>query len=109
MQSFLDWYVRTKQEANITRLAQAGLPPGRGRKDGVPKRKHSRTPVASPDIVFPRAATSQPAAKRSILSSPSSESISFVGSNLSGSNVSVSQQNMPVPCPTSQPSLLAAG
>jgi len=63
LRSFLDWYIRTKQEANITTLAQAGLPSGRGRKGGVPKRKRSRTPVASPEIVVPRSATSQPSAK----------------------------------------------
>ena len=89
---FLKWYVRTKQAANITKLAQAGLPSGRGRKGGVPKRQRSRTPIASPEVVVHRPALSQPAAKRRISSLPS--------------NPTVSQHNVPTLCSTSQSLLL---
>ena len=42
LQSFLDWYVATKQKPNYTSLAIHGLPAGRGRKGGVPKRQRSK-------------------------------------------------------------------
>lgn len=37
--TFLQWYICTNQEPNISTLAMSGLPSGRGRKGGVPKRK----------------------------------------------------------------------
>lgn len=39
LELFLQWYTSSGQESNITKLAQAGLPSGRGRKGGVSKRK----------------------------------------------------------------------
>ena len=54
---FLQWYVRSNQEPNITKLAHVGLPSGRGRKGGIPKRKRSKTPAYTPGIVVPRPAT----------------------------------------------------
>ena len=36
----MQWYTTTGQEPNLTQLAQASLPAGRGRRDGVPKCKH---------------------------------------------------------------------
>ena len=65
---FLQWYVSSGQEPNITRLAHAGLPAGRGRKGGVPKHKRSSTPTVSPDVVVPRPATSQTQPGSSLLS-----------------------------------------
>ena len=56
---FLAWYTSSGQETNISRLAQAGLPTGRGRKGGIPKHKRSRTPFIVPDVVVPRLATSK--------------------------------------------------
>ena len=57
LELFLKWYfVASAQEPNITWLAHVGLPAGRGRKGGVPKRKRSRTPSVAP---VPRPATSQ--------------------------------------------------
>ena len=71
---FIQWYTVTGQEPNITRLAQAGLPAGRGRKGGVPKRKHSRTPSVPPNIVFARPAASQTKSKSQLPSTNSSQS-----------------------------------
>ena len=65
---FLQWYVSSGQEPNITRLAHAGLPAGRGRKGGVLKHKRSSTPTVSPDVVVPRPATSQTQPRSSLLS-----------------------------------------
>ena len=56
---FLEWYTSSDQEPNITRLAQAGLPTGRGQKGGIPKHKGSKTPSIVPDVVVPRPATSK--------------------------------------------------
>ena len=56
---FLQWYVSSGQEPNIAQLAHAGLPAGRGRKGGVPKRKHRSTPTVSPDV-FPATSQNQP-------------------------------------------------
>lgn len=46
LSAFLQWYVRSGTEPNITTLAMQGLPSGRGKKGGKPKRKQSR--VSSP-------------------------------------------------------------
>ena len=42
LSSFLNWYIGTRQQPNITTLAVHGLPAGRGRKGGVPKRQRSK-------------------------------------------------------------------
>ena len=39
LQAFLDWYNNSAVEPNITSLAMIGLPVGRGRKGGIPRRK----------------------------------------------------------------------
>ena len=38
---FLQWYNSTNQEPNITTRGMSGLPAGRGRKGGIPRRKKS--------------------------------------------------------------------
>ena len=55
---FLQWYKRNNPQPNITQLAMAGLPKGRGRKGGIPKRKRLRVFTAA-DVVVSRAATMQ--------------------------------------------------
>ena len=42
---------------NITQLATANLPKGRGRKGGILKRKRLSTPAASPAVIVSRSAT----------------------------------------------------
>lgn len=54
---FLQWYTNNDPQPNITQLAMAGLPKGRGRKGGIPKRKRLRTAVATPTVVVSRSAT----------------------------------------------------
>ena len=54
LELFLQWYTSSGQEPNITKLAQAGLPSGRGQKGGVSKRKQSRKLVHAPDVVVSR-------------------------------------------------------
>ena len=56
LHSFLEWYNTTKQQPNITTLAVHGLPAGRGRKGGIPKRQRSKL-VNAQDTVVPRPAT----------------------------------------------------
>ena len=56
LHSFLEWYNTTKQQPNITTLAVHGLPAGRGRKGGIPKRQRSKS-VNAQDTVVPRPAT----------------------------------------------------
>ena len=41
LHTFLQWYNMSETEPNISSLAMAGLPSGRGRKGGVPRRKRS--------------------------------------------------------------------
>ena len=43
VQLLLQWYTSSDLQPNITQLAMAGLPKGRGRKGGIPKRKPSET------------------------------------------------------------------
>ena len=57
LRKFLLWYNGTGQEPNITLLAMSGLPAGRGRKGGVPKRKRSCGNRYALEIVVPRFAT----------------------------------------------------
>ena len=54
LSAFLQWYNGTNQEPNITTLAMSGLPAGRGRKGGVPKRKRSTGSKKTPEIVVSR-------------------------------------------------------
>jgi len=49
LSDFLQWYVRSRMEPNITTLAMQGLPSGRGKKGGKPKRKRSR--VSTPNLL----------------------------------------------------------
>lgn len=73
----MEWYICTNQEPNITALAMSGLPSGRGRKGGVPKRKRS---VASqrtqPEVVVHRPATRPRVPATTIYSSASIHSSS---------------------------------
>ena len=41
LHTFLQWYNMSETEPNISSLAMAGLPSGRGRKGGVPRHKQS--------------------------------------------------------------------
>ena len=54
--AFLHWFNQSDSEPNITSLAMAGLPPGRGCKGGVPKRTRQREKekMAAPEISIPR-------------------------------------------------------
>ena len=55
---FLQWYNMNKPQPNISRLAMTGLPRGRGRKGGKPKRTRSRVTINT-DVVVSRGATMQ--------------------------------------------------
>lgn len=57
LQTFLQWYLDSCQEPNITKLANFGPPAGRGRKGGMAKRKRSRAVASSSAIVTQRPAT----------------------------------------------------
>ena len=57
LQLFLQWYTSNDVQPNITQLATANLPKGRGQKGGIPKRKRLRTPAASPAVIVSRPAT----------------------------------------------------
>lgn len=60
LQSFLDWYIVTKQTPNYTSLAIHGLPAGRGRKGGVPKRQRSKVqPRAEISVLRPATRSSE--------------------------------------------------
>ena len=48
LQLFLQWYTSDDVQPNITQLAMANLPKGRGQKGGIPKR---RTPATSPAVI----------------------------------------------------------
>lgn len=54
---FLQWFNDSCAEPNITQLAKAGLPSGRGRKGGIPKRKRKKVATSVPSVVVPRQAT----------------------------------------------------
>ena len=55
--SFLQWYNTSGTEPNITALAMSGLPSGRGRKGGVPRRKRTQKKDVSVEHVTLRQAT----------------------------------------------------
>ena len=88
---FLQWYVRNGKQPNITNLARSGLPAGRGRKGGAPKRKRSKSVQGEPDVVVQREAVTydalhQPVSLRQpVTLSPSrfcvSQTISASGQN----------------------------
>lgn len=60
LQSFLDWYVATRQKPNYTSLAIHGLPAGRGRKGGTPKRQRSKVqPRAEISVLRPATRSSE--------------------------------------------------
>ena len=68
LSAFLQWYNGTNQGPNITTLATSGIPAGRGRKGGVPKRKRSASRKA-PEIVVSRPAM-QPSIENPLLQHP---------------------------------------
>ena len=61
LQSFLDWYVATKQNPTIyTSLTIHGLPAGRGRKGGIPKWQWSKVqPRAEISVLCPATCSSE--------------------------------------------------
>ena len=70
---FLRWYTNSDVQPNITQLAMASLPKGRGRKGGIPKRKRLRTAAATPAVIVSRSAT-QHTPNSSLGGNPSSAS-----------------------------------
>ena len=46
---FLKWYNSSTIQPNVTTIAMSGLPSGRGRKGGVPKRQRSRAEKKTPE------------------------------------------------------------
>lgn len=98
LESFLCWYNRTNQQPNITTLSMQGLPKGRGRKGGVPKRQRSQ-PVSTSEISVPRAALcTTPSISSPDTSNPVSSNVSFHQSALSSqSSVSLSTSGCHIP------------
>lgn len=81
LESFIDWYVLTKQRPNFTTLAVHGLPSGRGRKGGIPKRKKSKsycsrdaTTVLRPAVATCTGANYQPSGAGNLSSFGSTQS-----------------------------------
>ena len=70
---FLRWYTNSDVQPNITQLAMASLPKGRGRKGDIPKRKRLRTAAATPAVIVSRSAT-QHTPNSSLGGNPSSAS-----------------------------------
>ena len=64
LRAFLQWYLDSSQEPNITQLANFGLSAGRRRKGGIAKRKRSKTIAPSSAIVTQRPATVCTASKQ---------------------------------------------
>ncbi len=52
--TFLNWYKSSTEQPNITSVAMTGLPSGRGRKGGNPKRVRSRDKKKAPEMSIPR-------------------------------------------------------
>ena len=50
--TFLQWYNASAQQPNITSVAMTGLPPGRGRKGGKPKRVRNHHEKECPNRLF---------------------------------------------------------
>ena len=57
LDKFLQWYNSAAIEPNITSLGMSGLPSGRGRKGGLPKRKRSQSKFPPIESVKQRKAT----------------------------------------------------
>ena len=93
---FLRWYNGSDQEPNITKLAQVGLPSGRGRKGGVSKRKRCRKSAGAPDVVVPRPAVAS-------YSTPMNTSYSNLPTGVTGTNSSTEF------FPTAAPTTLSIG
>ena len=49
---FLEWYVSSASQPNITTLAMSGMPPGRGRKKNQITRKRVKRHSVSPDTII---------------------------------------------------------
>lgn len=49
LMNFLQWYIKSGQNPNISALGLSGLPRGRGQKGGKPKRQRSKVPPTTPD------------------------------------------------------------
>ena len=101
--SFLEWYNTTTQQLNITTLAVHGLPAGRGRKGGVPKRQRNKT-VTPPDLSGDMQKVDWLYINRSIkingndCHAPSTTSVTskiFVGTNILGSGECSTFQSQP--------------
>ena len=83
---FLQWYNSTNQEPNITTLGMSGLPAGRGRKGGIPRRKRSAAARRQPpEIVVNRPATRPASSKYFLLPLGSSSASSISSRSISGS------------------------
>ena len=52
--TFLQWYNASAQQPNITSVAMTGLPPGRGRKGGKPKKVRNHHEKRMPELTIPR-------------------------------------------------------
>ena len=57
LDKFLQWYSSSTVEPNITSLGMSGLPSGRGRKGGIPKRKRTQSRFPPVESVKQRKAT----------------------------------------------------
>ena len=113
---FLDWYNGTNQQPNITTLSMQGLPKGRGRKGGVPKRQRSKTSVPC-DAVVPRPATCTPSTSSTVVPGTADTTINASQSASQISNVaspfgSLLTQNItvhpPIVSPNTNPFFLRA-
>ena len=52
LQNFINWYIRSAPQVNITNLAMAGMPSGRGKKKNQVQRKRSKSQRAPPDTII---------------------------------------------------------
>ena len=97
LEAFVKWYVGTHQLPNFTTLATHGLPAGRGRKGGIPRRPRSRKSSSSKrDISVARPAVAYRDAGSHLTGGVSVSSQHQSHTNASGSHltggVSVSSQ-----------------
>ena len=92
LHAFLQWYICTNQEPNITSVAMSGLPSGRGRKGGVPKRKrNTASQKTQPEVVVHRPAT-RPVLPATTTYLPSSSS-SACSAKVSGTSAHVHKKS----------------
>lgn len=77
--TFLNWYVTTNQETNITSLGLLNMPKGCGQKGGVPKRKRCRAKAVEPETVVLRPSLQSPCSSvsLSVSSSPTVNAPTF--------------------------------